>query len=802
MDTELLQEFLIEGHDSWQALDEALLALEEDTDDMSHCNAAFRGVHNIKGAAGFMEATALESVSHAAENVLDLIRSQKLTPGPETFSALFQASDKIHDLLGALATGETVEPDEALVARLRALATPGPATAASATEIPIASGALDATAQKTPAIASSDERARQVQQPTPHGDGQAPRFENPTSAAPLANVITFGPPILRESAGPKPNTEPRPNTEPKPNMGGPAAVTTGAAPNEGAERVPTPAAALSHPIATQTSPMRQRISEARKSVAAPLPVSLQEETTVRVDVALLDDVMNLVGELVVCRNQILRVPDERIDDELGPSVRRLNHLTSHIQERVMKTRMQPIGSAWSRLPRVVRDLASSCGKDCELRLSGEHVELDRSILAQIKDPLVHMVRNAVDHGLEQPEERELAGKPRKGVVHLSAAHVGGQVLIALRDDGRGLDAVAILEKAVERGLITVSQAQSMPLEKVHQLIFEPGFSTAQNVSKLSGRGVGLDVVRSNLKRLGGTVDVTSTEGEGSTIKLKIPLTLAILPALIVRCSDQSFAIPQAHLVELIDLEFGTNHTIESVGGVPVLRRRGELLPLVVVDDVLGLDDTKGKREFVVVVHADEASYGLYVDSVEEVEEIVVKPLGPELESVEVFSGATVRGDGSITLILDVVRLGRMVSSPSPPPKVEAETSQAPVRSLLRFRVAHEGVAAIDVCSVIRIEDVSPSTLETHSGEHFMVWQDSIVPVTDLAGIASLSDEPIPVVVCAFDDATVAIAVLEVIDVLSASLDISEGIGPTWASGMALVEGKSTSLLDLRLLRAA
>lgn len=716
MDPEVLEEFLVECEESREELDAALLALEDDAGDKEAVASAFRAVHSIKGAAGFLEAHDLERVSHIAENLLQGIRDERLAPRLEHFSALFEASDAIGTLIQDLPNPDRKdEPErwEELTDKLETLAE-------------------ECVDEDDPEV-------------TETGPLTSIHIQEPEESAPA-------PVMAPEASQPPPAKKPK-----KPNAAG-----------------------------------EQEAKQAKRG----------EETVVRVDVGLLDDLMNLVGELVVCRNQILRFPIDPTQNELTSSIHQLDHLTSAIQEKVMKTRMRPVGGAWRRLPRIVRDLATSCHKDCQLVMHGEEVELDRSILAQIKDPLTHMIRNAVDHGLEDGDTREAAGKPRRGTVWLSASHVGGQVHIELADDGGGLDTDRIRQKAVNQNLLSEEVADDLTPHDVHQLIFEPGFSTAAAVSRLSGRGVGMDVVRSNLQAIGGAVEVSSERGLGTTVRLKIPLTLAILPALIVRSRGLAFAIPQAHLVELIDLECGVGHTIEELAGSPVLRRRGELLPLAYLDNELGLQQGHANHEFVVVVRADDVTYGLCVDAVEETEEIVVKPLGPELDSVKAFSGATVRGDGSIALILDVVQLAKSSNAGRHQQVLEEEEEHGERTMLLRFMVDDVGVGAVDVDQVIRIEDLTVADLHRHGPNFYLDFNGRVVPVADLVDLANRGGQPVSLVVCRTPQGPIAVAVSEVLDVIDTPVDLTPGLGSGWAAGMALVEGRSTAILDLERLQVA
>ncbi|MBC7927933.1 MAG: chemotaxis protein CheA, partial [Bryobacteraceae bacterium] len=381
------------------------------------------------------------------------------------------------------------------------------------------------------------------------------------------------------------------------------------------------------------------------------------DSTIRVDVALLNRLMNLVGELVLARNQILQFSAREDNSSLNATAQKLNLITTELQEGVMRTRMQPIGNVWANLPRVVRDLATSCGKQISLRMDGADTELDKTIIEAIKDPLTHIVRNSCDHGIEAPEKRLLGGKPVQGTLTLSAFHEGGNVNIEIIDDGAGIDPQRVKASALSQSMVTPERADRMSDRELSNLVFLPGFSTAKQVSSISGRGVGMDVVKTNIEKIGGTVDLASRPGHGTTVRIRIPLTLAIIPGLVVTSGGERFVIPQISLLELIRLEKDKARTqIESIHGIPVYRRRGKLLPLAYLNKVLQVDAAEQASEdtvSIVVLQAEDRQFGLIVDTINDTQEIVVKPLGGLLKSVKGYAGATIMGDGKIALILDV-----------------------------------------------------------------------------------------------------------------------------------------------------
>ncbi|HKB35652.1 MAG TPA: chemotaxis protein CheA, partial [Gemmataceae bacterium] len=400
--------------------------------------------------------------------------------------------------------------------------------------------------------------------------------------------------------------------------------------------------------------------------------SAVSDSTIRVDVGLLDELMNLVGELVLARNQIVQHTTAQENSAFLSTVQRLNLLTTELQAGVMKTRMQPINTIWSKFPRVVRDLAIACGKQASLDMEGQETELDKSIIEAIRDPLTHLVRNAVDHGIEAPTDREVRGKPAQGRVALHAFHEGGKVIIEISDDGAGIDPHRVRAKAIQAKLVTPEQADRLNDRELVNLVFLPGFSTTDRVTQFSGRGVGMDVVRTHVEKIGGTVTIESRIGRGTTVKMKIPLTLAIIPALTVASAGDRFAIPQVSLLELVRLEGEqAKRSIERMHGAPVYRLRGNLLPLVYLNEQLEIDDSKtqiGSKTLssqfdtpainIVVLQADDRQFGLVVDAIHDTEEIVVKPLQKQLKGINVFAGATIMGDGKVALILDVLGLAQ------------------------------------------------------------------------------------------------------------------------------------------------
>lgn len=553
-------------------------------------------------------------------------------------------------------------------------------------------------------------------------------------------------------------------------------------------------------------------------VAAVLQSQAADRTapeTVRVDVSVLDELMTRVGELVLARNQIVSLTGDQFDGPLAAAAQRLDLITTELQEDAMKTRMQPIGNAWSRLPRVVRDLAQSSGKTVDFVREGEDTELDRTVLEAIKDPLTHLVRNAIDHGLETPEERTSAGKAEAGTLLLRAFHEGGQVHIEIRDDGRGVDVERIRAKAVERGMVSASQADGMAEREVLDLIFQPGFSTAAEVTNVSGRGVGMDVVRTNIEAIGGAVDIRSSVGSGTTFSLTIPLTLAIIPALTITAAGERYAIPQVNLVELVRVGHELAHeAVEYIHGAPVHRLRGRLLPLVHLSEVFGLaaDDRDGSALNIVVLQADGRRFGLVVDGVSDTAEIVVKPLGRHLKSIASFAGATILGDGRVALILDVVGLARHVgvtSDSSGSTMVDDETA-ATAGSTTSLLVCgnHGQRVALPLSVVARLETLPASRIERVGPKEVVQYRGSIMPLVRLSSVLPSSgppperspEQPLDVVVHATADGHVGLVVDQILDVVDVQLDLHPS-ARHGVRGTLTVDGHVTEVAEIDHLLA-
>jgi len=554
--------------------------------------------------------------------------------------------------------------------------------------------------------------------------------------------------------------------------------------------------------------------------------------TIRVGVNVLDKLMTLVGELVLARNQLLQFSNSSEDANFLAISQRMNLIATELQEGVMKTRMQPIGNVWSQFPRTVRDVAVALGKEVEIEMEGKETELDKTIIEAIKDPLTHLVRNSVDHGIEPPEARVKAGKDRKGRLTLRAFHEGGQVNIEISDDGSGLDVERIRKKAVERAVVTAEQAARLGDREIFNLIFLPGFSTAEKVTNVSGRGVGMDVVKTNVEKIGGSVDVQSKKGQGTTVRVKIPLTLAIIPALVVTSGGDRFAIPQVNLTELVRLESDeVEKAIELVHGSPVYRLRGRLLPLVYLNKELRLetdDKTKAEQDGavnIVVLQADERLFGLVVDVINDTEEIVVKPLRKQLKNVRTFAGASIMGDGKVALILDVMGLAQRASVITEvrdrnlaEKAAEAAERSGEKRTFLLFAGPDDARMAVPLDTLARLEEMPSSQVEKAGTQWVAQYRGKILALVNLAFalderrteprntksfVSSNDADPIQVLVCNHEGNPVGLVVERIIDIVEDYATVKYPASRPGVLYSAVIQERVTELLDIPgILKAA
>jgi two-component system chemotaxis sensor kinase CheA len=528
--------------------------------------------------------------------------------------------------------------------------------------------------------------------------------------------------------------------------------------------------------------------------------------SIRVSVDTLEKLMTMVSELVLTRNQLLEIGRRHEESEFKTPLQRLSNVTAELQEGVMKTRMQPIGNAWQKLPRIVRDLSQELGKHIDLEMQGAETELDRQVLDLIKDPLTHMLRNSADHGLETPEERRAAGKPERGRIRLSAWHEGGFIVIQIADDGRGLNTERIKAKAVAQGLATEPELEKLTEQQIHKFIFTPGFSTAVEITNISGRGVGMDVVRSNIDQIGGTIDVRSVPGVGVSFTVKIPLTLAIVSALIVESAGDRFAIPQLAVVELVRAHGGSEHRIERIKDTAVLRLRDKLLPVARLSRLLGIAPSapeSAEQGFIVVTQVGTQTFGIVVDAVFHTEEIVVKPMSSKLRHIALFCGNTILGDGSVIMIIDPNGIAQALGTTAAVQlqsvaAADAEADRAAqATSLLLFRAGSAQPKAVPLSLVTRLEEIDARKIELSNGRHMIQYRGQLMPLVRMdASVNVRSEGAQPLLVFSDGMRSMALVVDEIVDIVEDRLDIEVAGGGEGVLGSAIVKGQATEIVDI------
>ncbi|GLQ05834.1 hybrid sensor histidine kinase/response regulator [Sneathiella chinensis] len=790
---DLLSEFLTETNENIGIVDAALVALEQNPDDYSQIDNIFRLVHTIKGTCGFLGLPRLEAVAHAGENVLGKIRDRELKVTPDVVTIILEAMDIIKDVLDALEQTEQ-EPegdDSDLIDRLNDVAygTQSAAPAAPATPEPqmpeISSGGSDG-----PVSLEELEAAFQA------AEGPDDMVATPavTEAAPE-----------QEESGLRPGEVSLEELE--------AAFQAAPGPDDIAEEAAAPAPAVPEVVAAKPAEPAASGGKAAQGEAGHKESSLANQS-IRVNVELLENLMTMVSELVLTRNQLLQMVRGMDDNEFTVPLQRLSHVTTELQEGLMKTRMQPIGNAWSKLPRIVRDLSHELHKKIDLVMHGAETELDRQVLELIKDPLTHMVRNSADHGLEMPEDRLAAGKRETGRIILDAYHEGGHIIITITDDGRGLNVDRIKKKVIENGLANEAELENMNPQQIQNFIMRPGFSTAEKVTNVSGRGVGMDVVRSNIEKIGGTIELKSEEGKGSTFTIKIPLTLAIVSALIVECCEERFAIPQISVVELVraSTDGRADNKIEMINDSPVLRLRDRLLPLVHLNEILKLEtsadevaeqsDVKGSEDFIIVTQVGAYTFGIVVDRVFDTEEIVVKPVAPILRDLSIFSGNTILGDGSVIMILDpngiAAKSGEaVVGDHTVEEETQRESGDSDSVALLICRAGGVEPKAVPLSLVARLEEVDVDTIETTNGQMVVQYRGKIMPlatVNDRCKIIEKGRQPI--LVFSENDRTMGLVVDEIVDIVDDRLNVEMASNIEGMIGSAVIRGKATDIIDV------
>ena len=871
---DLLNEFLTETGESIDVVDVELVKLEQDPNNKEVLDNIFRLVHTIKGTCGFLGLPRLESVAHSAENVLGKFRDGELQVTEDSVTVILESLDRIKAILAGLeATEEEPDGDDSdLIARLDAIAEgkdaaapvpepdvvegeiidPGLGRSLKAGEVSLeeleavfnsAPGPGDTSEAETGAEDSASTQgatlfervggedaiavaAHLISSRLANHADLAKFFESISADQRKAKFMGIMLAIFKDDLDAADNVGRQLVT-----VAGfgekhfdklleviKAALTECHAPVDAVDEavmsfeLVRDAVITASKALTQAAPGKKSSSAGAGADEQPVEAKGTRKVTqsIRVNVDLLEDLMNMVSELVLTRNQLLQITRNIDNSELAVPLQRLSQCTTELQENVMKTRMQPIGNAWAKLPRIVRDLTVELDKKIELEMLGADTELDRQVLELIKDPLTHMVRNSADHGVETPAERIAVGKREVGAITLNAYHEGGHIIIEIKDDGRGISPSKLAPKILSKGLATEGELAGMTDAQIQKFIFHPGFSTAETITSVSGRGVGMDVVRTNIEKIGGTIDMVSIEGKGSTFQIKIPLTLAIVAGLIVKAKEDRYAIPQISVLELVRASSNSEHKIEQIKDSPVLRLRNRLLPLVYLNQILGFETREeieardSEADFVIVTQVGPFTFGIVVDQVFDTEEIVVKPVAPILKDLSVYSGNTILGDGSVIMILDPNGIASLVSSGITDSEQKDEEEELASKrlsddkeSMLVFAAGDKTPKAVPLALVARLEEIDISEIEVSDGRNMVQYRGALMPLI-LADpdMKLMEDGRQPVLVFTDREFTMGLAVDEINDIVEDKVEIKLASNQPGVVGSTVINGKATQIVDV------
>ncbi len=862
-DDALLNEFLAESHEHLAGIEADLLTLEEQgaNADDNLINKVFRAAHSLKGGSAFFGLVKIQELAHKTETALAMVRSREIIPNPEVANILLLAFDKLRELINDPAGSNDADISEQVVA-LTGLSSsylpPGKKESlTSHTEVTFGGGRI---AMKLPSFDLSHQRdsgkflsllrldlihdvervgrtpltvmqdlmaLAEIVDVSVHLEAVGSLEDEPANVIPFDIVLSS----LFDAASQDSLAE---------MLGLPAdhffamdeaPPTVPATAVPVAPSIPTarPAPALDLVPTAEVTPMAESRADTRREPAAEPAASaiasVPAEATLRVNISVLETLMNLAGELVLSRNQLRDALARRDELALAASSQRISLVTSELQEAIMQTRLQPVGNLFGKFPRVVRDLSRTLGKEVQLELDGREVEMDKNLIEGLSDPLTHMVRNAIDHGIETPAERTRLGKRVPGLLRLRASHEAGQVVIDISDDGKGIDPARVAASAIKKGLITQEKVQSLSDQEKMAMIFLPGLSTAEKVTDVSGRGVGMDVVKTNLDRLGGKVEIESQLGHGSLFRIRMPLTLAIIPSLIVAAGDERFAIPQSNVIELIRVPADSHQErFARVGEAEVLMLRGELIPVLRLASLIlnqrpaisadagppGLPAPAAPSDASVVLVSDNGMrYGLIVDQLHNTEEIVVKPLGRHLKHLREYAGATIMGDGKVILILDTAGLaakaglaaGMGSGGQIPAAGGALEAPPSDVHSLLTFQNAPGETCAVPLELVLRVERVAASQVEMIGGRRTMQYRGVSLPLVTLADTAKVESlqagQDWAVIVFQAGEREVGLLGALPVDVVETQAPIDGStLRQKGVAGSALICGQTVLLVDL------
>ena len=783
MEEDMLREFLIETYENLEKLDSDLLVLEKSPDSKSTLDNIFRVFHSCKGACGFLGLSKLETIAHAGENLLGGLRDGAIKMNSGITDVLLATVDAVRKILSCVENYKN-EGNTDYSNLLKNIY-----------ECQSGGGKPDERIEKSsvPACGEDDEMTARVKGLS---KAQSELFEN----------------IVCEILSKKGSLMPED-------------IEAALSQCMGSEKEALPCKEPAVNTVTLSLDNLEGKSEQKGQNVA--------DSSIRVNIELLDKLMNLVGELVLIRNQLLQLTSGTDDGGFISISQRLNLITSELQEGIMKTRMQPINNIWRNFPRVVRDVASTLDKKVRLEMHGKETELDKTIIEAIKDPLTHILRNSIDHGIENLSQRIEKNKAEEGLILLRAYHEGGQVNIEIIDDGAGINIAKVKQKAIKQGIITAAQASVMTEREIANLVFMPGFSTAEKVTNISGRGVGMDVVRKNIEKIGGTVDIENRPGNGTTVKIKIPLTLAIIPGLIVTSGGDKYAIPQVSLLEVVRLKADhSKNVIEEIHGTPVYRLRGKLLPIVYLNRELKLsgnehvDISKDDDINIVVLQAGDRQFGLIVDVVNDTEEIVVKPMSKQIKEIPVFAGATIRGDGRIALILDILgiaKLSGVVSEAQDRWLMEKSFQNTKkndeIQQILLFKTRNNGRMALPLSKVSRLEIFNSSDIEKAGKIDVVQYRGQILPLIYVSSIlperrnciretvsnktdfdtSSVNFNLQVVVYSSEANKCVGLVVDSILDIIETNFEIQRTACRDGVLGSAVIQSRVTEILDMENL---
>ncbi len=736
---ELVSDFLVETKEGLVSLDSSLVELEKNPSDKEIIGKIFRVLHTIKGTCGFLGLSRLESVANAGEDVMDKVRSGTLYATPEIISIILEAADHIKSLLKYLENNGTEhEGDDSQL--LAKIKLTSETKLHSLNEV---------------VVQRSRQSARSKSTLTP---------SSPCTPTHSSNATWF------ETA-----------------------------------QLPAQKEKISNQFASDSAQL-QALFDSTPYIASPEKPDTEKNTppapTIRVGIGLLEELMQHTSELVLTRNQLMQLQRSNEGSVFSPALQRLNNITAGLQEAVMKARMQPIGNAWIKLPRIVRDLNIELGKKIELEMQGEETELDRQLLELIIDPLIHMVRNSADHGIETPDARKKSGKPEAGVISLKAYHSGGHIIIEISDDGNGINPEIIKKKIIEKNLVTENIAENMSKNQILQFIFAPGFSTAEKVTSVSGRGVGMDVVKNNIEKISGTIELDSQIGKGSKFTLRIPLTLAIMPVLKLEVGGYKFAIPQINVREVVQTGPKSQFHIESLQESHVLRLRGHLLPLVVLARALGLEagDVKVTNHFVVICELGNYKFGVIVDQISDTEEIVVKPISQVLKSISIYSGNTIIGDGSVILILDPGSLAKEIGDIKNPVHnihLEEEYSELQKANFLMFHAGDDTPKIVPLEMLSRLEEFNVNEIEYSHGFPVVQYRGELMRLASIDPTYKFpSSGRQEILVVSDDNKYMGLVAEKILDIVQAPVRKEIVKGEDGFLGSMVIEGHTCDVVDL------